>query len=86
VGAFGASGATSTVHEEGEILSVVSGKGKGDRLDTYTMIKINRITHATEGGASIVLEGNKIIIRADDIEIRATHENRIYGNKIKMNP
>jgi type VI secretion system secreted protein VgrG len=51
-----------------------------------TTHKPDWIQSSTSGGASITIDGNKIIIKAEDIEIRASKEHRLYGNKIKMNP
>ena len=51
-----------------------------------TVHKPDWIQSSTSGRASITIDGSSIIIKADTIEIRATNDNKIYGNKIKMNP
>jgi type VI secretion system secreted protein VgrG len=51
-----------------------------------TTHKPDWIQSSTSGGASITIDGSSIIIKADTIEIRAAKDNKIYGDKIKMNP
>ena len=53
---------------------------------TSTVHKPDWIQSSTGDKASITIDGAKIIIKAEEIEIIATKDCKITGNKIKMNP
>jgi type VI secretion system secreted protein VgrG len=53
---------------------------------TSTVHKPDWIQSSTGDKASITIDGAKIIIKAEEIEITSTKDCKITGNKIKMNP
>jgi type VI secretion system secreted protein VgrG len=67
-------------------LVMVSPPGEQAPPDTTSTIHTPGFIQSTTGKAKITLDGGKITIQADEIEIRATNDNKIFGNKIKMNP